>query len=569
MSAPRGGGSTTSNGGGSVVGGTAGSNGCQPEAPPGATPLTKLSTVQYRNTVRDLLTTSALSSLVAEVEPLLAGLPDDSPITFRGLDARISFDHIQTYFKVAVAVGDALEKSEARLTAVAGSCASAAPLSAQCVDAFLQSFGRRALRRPLNAEENTALRALNDGVRSPAEALRAMVVTLLMSPAFVNHLELQGAPVSAREDYLVLDAYEIASRLSYTFWQTLPDAALMTAAEDGSLTTDPGFARELERVFADPRTRETLWQFWNEWFRMESFTGFAADRPGFESLAAGENVGVAGHDHHADMLQELRDLTDLYTWKQKGTLSDLLTTDVSVTRSADLARLYGVPVWSGSGDYPRFTDGSRSGILLRAGLLVSSLETTNPFHRGSLVRRSILCDPLPQPDANSLPPGSLDPPPVTATESTRQRFAKKVDGNSLCIGCHSIFSDIGYVLESYDSLGRFRTTERVFDEQTGKLLAELPIDASAVPRIDLADMTPVESPAQLNQRILQSGKVEGCLSGNYFRFALRREPSPNTSDTCVYEELRAGLGNPDLGLAGVFKRLAEQPSFRLRKVGSP
>ena len=144
----------------------------------------------------------------------------------------------------------------------------------------------------------------------------------------------------------------------------MPDDALLAAAAatgDGSLATDAGFGTQLDRVFADPRTRDTLWQFWNEWMRFESFTGFATDRPAFKALAAGENVGVAGHDHWGDMVREIQDLTNLYTWTQSGTLGDLMTSDLSVTKSADLAHLYGVPAWSGSGDYPRFTDGSRRG----------------------------------------------------------------------------------------------------------------------------------------------------------------------------------------------------------------
>jgi hypothetical protein len=537
---------------------------------PGVAPLTKLSTVQYRNTVRDLLAASGLGPLATEIAPALAGVPDDSTISFRGLDARVSSDHMQSYFNVAVAVGNAIESSPARLAAAAGSCAISATLTATCVDAFLAGFGRRALRRPLTADELTTFRALNDGTRTPPAAIRAMVVVLLMSPRFVNQLEIEGTPIGGRADYLTLVPYEVASRLSYTFWQTMPDDALLAAAADGSLGSDAGYATQLDRVFADARTRATLWQFWNEWFRLESFTGFSAERPAFKSLAAGENLGVAGHDHYSDMTQEIRDLTDLYTWGQKGTLGDLLTSNLSVTRSADLAHLYGVPVWSGSGAYPVFpTTAPRAGILQRAALLVSSLEQTNPFHRGSFVRRSILCDPLSRPDPNALPPGSLDPPPNTGTETTRMRFAKKVDGNPLCQGCHQQFSDIGYVLESYDALGRYRTTEKVFDEQTGVLLKELPIDVTAPARVALDDVTPVMGPVDLNTRIVGSGKVEACLSGNYFRFALRREPTTDSGDACLRQELAAELGKPAVGLADVFKRLAQHPSFRQRKIGAP
>ena len=539
---------------------------------PGPTPLMKLSTFQYRNTVRDLLNASGLSAVATEVAPMLAAIPDDSTVAFRGLDSRISTDHIQGYFNVATAVADGATKTSQRLTSLAGSCAGTSPLAASCLDAFLASFGKRAFRRPLAADEIAEMKDVATGT-SPApanatEAIRNVVVMLLMSPRFANHLELAGTPISGRDDYLALDPYEIASRLSYTFWQTLPDDALLAAAGDGSLATDAGFNTQLDRVFADPRTRDTIWQFWNEWMRFESFTGFSSDRPGFMALAAGENVGVAGHDHWGDMVKEVRDLTDLYTWTQSGTFADLMTSDLSVTKSADLAHLYGVAAWSGSGDYPRFTDGSRRGILQRAALLADNLETTNPFHRGALIRRSILCDNLPRPDANSLPPGSLDPPPVSTALTTRQRFAAKVEGNGLCETCHASFSNLGYVMEAYDALGRFRTMEKVFDEQTGALLATLPIDTTAVPQVILGDMRAVNGPAELNQRLIESGKVEACLSANYFRYALRRDPTRDSADACAYEAMRGGLTSGG-ALAAAFRGIGASTSFRQHKVGAP
>jgi hypothetical protein len=542
------------------------------DAEPGVTPLMKLSTLQYKNTVRDLLTASGLSDVAAELPSVLAGVPDDSTVAFRGLDQRISADHIAAYFKVAVAVGDAATKTSARLTALAGSCATTSPLSATCLDGFLNGFARRALRRPLSSGELAEYEDVAQGsspkATNAAEALRNVIVTLLMSPRFVNHLEVDGTAIAGRDDYIALDPYVIASRLSYTFWQTLPDDALLAAAADGSLATDEGFQKQLTRVFADARTQQTIWQFWNEWLRFESFTGFVADRPAFQALAKGEQVGVAGHDHFRDMVQEIRDLTELYTWKQPGTFKDLMTSTVSVTRSADLAHLYGVPAWSGSGAYPTFSDGSRVGLLQRAALLASSLETTNPFHRGALIRRAILCDDLPRPDPNTLPPGSLDAPPPSTALTTRQRYQAKVEGNPLCQGCHSAFSNIGYVMEAYDALGRYRTSEQVFDEQTGALVATLPIDTSASIDLTGAGARSVKTPAELNQRILESGKVEGCLSANYFRYALRRDPARDSADACAFQSMQSALAKGDVGLADVFRSIALDSGFRRRKVGA-
>jgi len=540
---------------------------CDQSAAPGESPLMKLSTLQYRNTVKDLLSSVGAASVLPQLESLLSSIPDDSLADgFRGRDNRTTLEHVQGYFNVGRAVGAAVAKDPKLLSAVAGSCASDAKLSEKCVSDFADRFVRLAYRRPLTDAERADYAALNDGVRTSAEAIRAMLIVALSSPRFVHQVEVDRAQTSSA-DLLQLTSYEIASRLSYTFWQTMPDAQLLAAAEDGSLATDSGFAQQLERLFADPRTQDTLWSFWNEWFKLEKFTGFETTRPALLALAEGESLGVAGHDHYRDMVQEVRDLTQLFTFEKTSTVAELLTTDISVTPSADLAHLYGVTPWSGHGDYPKLPAGTRAGLLQRAALLVSNLEQTNPFHRGALLRRSVLCDPLPQPDPNSLPPGSLDPPPPSNAQTTRQRFQAKVDGKALCQGCHGGFSDLGYVLEAFDALGRYRSKERVYDEKTGALLAELPIDTQAVAKVEPDDLASVAGPAELTQRLVASEKVEACLAQRYFEFAARRAVSAGTLDSCVVQDLAAGLKDPAVGLGGAFRRLAKYSSFFQRKVG--
>ena len=541
---------------------------CDPKAEPGVSPLMKLSTVQYRNTVRDLLAAVGADAALASIEAPLASVPDDSlGDGFRGLDNRTALEHVQGYFDVGMALGDAVAKDKTLLKAVAGSCATVATLSDSCVNGFLDRFVRLVYRHPLTDSDRSDYLDLNDGTRTPAEAIRAMVVVAMMSPRLVNHLEIDGAPIGSSSDRLQLTSYEVASRLSYTFWQTLPDAALFAAAEDGSLATDAGFAAQLQRVFSDPRTHDTLWQFWNEWLAFEKFTGFETTRPAFQALAAGEAIGQPGHDYYGDMVQEMRDLTELFTFDRNSTLAELLTTKLSVTKSPDLAHLYGVAPWSGSGAYPTLPTGTRAGLFQRAALLVSNLESTNPFHRGALVRRSLLCDALPQPDANALPPGSLDPPPFDPNQTTRQRYQAKIEGNSLCTTCHGSFASIGYVLESYDALGRYRTSETVFDTETGAKLAELPLDTSADTELTADDTTPTTSAAELNQKLVASEQVEACLAQKYFQYATRRDPADDSLDRCVISDLTAGLKDPQVGLSGAFKRLAQYASFFQRKVG--
>jgi len=530
--------------------------GCVTVPPPGVAPLTKLSTLQYRNTVRDLLAVSGLTALAAELAPRLDAVPDDSDVSFRTLDNRVTDQHLTAWFAVATGIGDSVETNPARLAALAGSCATAATLTPACATAFLERFGRRAWRRPLTPAELTSFAAFNDGQRPPAEAVRAMVIALLMSPRFLSHVEIDGAALGS-ELRLELSPFELAARLSYTYWQTLPDDALLDAAADGSLMTEAGYRAQVERVFADPRTKDTLWTFWREWLRLEKFTGFATNRPAFAALAAGEQLSWP------DMADEVNALTQHYTFARGGTFGDLVASDVSVTRSAGLAHLYGVPAWSGTGEPPRFTN--RGGLFQRAALLVDGLEQTNPFHRGAMTRRAFLCDPLPSPDPAALPPGSLDPPPFDPMQTTRKRFEAKVAGNGLCLGCHGSFSDLGYVLEQFDALGRHRTREKVFDESNGALLGELDVDARAVAKVELDDSSTVDGPAELTARMIESGKPQRCFSKTFATFALRREPLAGTGDHCAAVKLSGRA----LTIAEVFQGLAYEPSFKQRTVGEP
>jgi hypothetical protein len=310
-----------------------------------------------------------------------------------------------------------------------------------------------------------------------------------------------------------------------------------------------------------------LWQFWSQWLRLEGyFFGFDTSRAAFKTLVAGEQVNERGHDHYGDMVKEIRELTEYIGFAQKGTLTDLLTTDLSVTRSADLARIYKVAPWDGKAEPPRFTDGSRVGLLTRSALLVVGEEQTNPFHRGAIIRKRLLCDPLPSPDPNSLPPGALDAPPANPMMTTRQRYDAKMLPE--CRPCHSQFNDIGYVLEAYDPLGRHRTTEKVFD-RAGKVVGELPIDVTAVPRVDLADTRPVKGAIELTRRVVESKKFEPCFSKSFLVYSLRRDLADGSADACSVDDLVAEIGRSGAGLGDVYRRLGLQASFRRRKVGTP
>jgi hypothetical protein len=537
---------------------TDGTFACAPAAGPSASPLRRLSVLQYRNTLRDLLGSNVDVKTIAGDE--LARIPvDDTALPFTIMDTRLSDQHVRGYQRIADKIANAVTTADASLRAVAGACALDAAPTAACVSSFLKDFGTRALRRPLTAEEQTAYAALNDGTRGTRELFRALMFVLLQAPSFAYHVEVDGAAVAADDNTFKLDAWGLASRLSYHFWQSMPDAALFAAAADGSLLTDAGYTAQVDRLFGDPRTRDALAVFYAEWWHVGWLSAFP-DTPGMRTLAQGTTVFAPGADHLPAMTDEIRAMTEHFTFATPGTYKDLLLTDLSFTRSSHLAALYGVVPWDGTSAYPHMPAGERAGILTRGAFLVNDNYETHPIHRGIVVKRRVLCQDIPQPDPASLPAGALAPPPLSADTTTRQRYENKT-APAQCNACHGSFNPIGFVLERYDALGRVRTQEPIIDEATGKVLATLPVDSAAAPMLAPGDARVIQTGPELSQMVAASPDVEPCFARQYFRFTYARNESD--ADNCALEAVRTALAGGSL--ASALRAIALDASFRGRR----
>ncbi len=533
------------------------------ESSPEIGSLKRLSVVQYENTLRDLLADAP--SVFDTVAPLAAALPvDGGETTFSNMDNRLAARHIDTWFAVATTVGDAMLDDEGVMAALAGDCASAAEIDDQCLESFVSDFGLRVHRHPLSEDDIDGYLSLVTAERTGPENYRDIAVTMLMGPRFVYHVEVDGSPAIDRADLLVLDGYEIASRLSYHFWQSMPDAELFAAAADGSLNTDAGYQAQVERILQSERTRETTEDFYREWFIAREFGGIA-DTPAFRTFSEELATFAGDPEEVGDALAvamdaELDALTSYYTFEQDGRLSDLLTTNLSFTDSPLLAELYGVEPWDGTGQPPQFADGERAGVHTRAANLVTGDHTTNPIHRGIDIQERLLCAHIPPPPAD-LPADAFDPPPLDPTKTTRERIDDKT-ADDQCVACHQLINPFGHTLEAYDGLGRFRTTERVIDGN-GDVLAELPVDASAT-LLGLDDNPVVSGPVEFAQVAAADPGYLHCFAKHYFEFTYRREPTEGDNDACVMEEIetRAGDGTIRSALA----EIALQTEFRIRGV---
>lgn len=519
--------------------------------------LRRLSERQYRNTLRDIF---APAGIDVEVEAAmeLDRIPfDEGDGSFAILDTRLSDLHARAYYRIADRLGDVTAYDDDHLAAVAGACALEIDPGAACVDGFLDDFAMRAYRRPLTDEERSVLHTIADESPDGPEMFRSLVFMVLMSPQFLYHAEVDGEGDDVVYD---LDGYGLASRLSYHFWQSMPDAELFAAAADGSLLTDDGYRAQLDRVFDDPRTQLTVDRFYDEWLQMGWLTQFP-DTPAFAAFAEGTSIGDQAADHLVAAQAEVHALVRHFTFDEDGTLEDLLMTDLSFTQSPHLAALYGVEPWDGVSAMPTMPPGERAGLLTRVAFLLTGNHETHPVHRGAVVRQKILCDDLPQPDPTMLPPGALDKPPVTEDQTTRERYEVKT-ADAVCAGCHQAINPVGFVLERYDALGRFRNEEIVIDEVSGEVIATLPIDSAAAPMLGESDAT-ISSGPELSEQVLTSGRAEACFAKQYFRSTFGREEA--TEDTCTVEQIETTLVEGG-SLREALRAIALEPVFRTRRV---
>jgi len=553
---------------------------CDPSTAPASTALPRLSQAQYNNTLHDLIkfalkgdegaTTTVLSSAavtaaLADYPPEQnATIPGDRFGTFRRMSQDVQDSHISASYEVALAVGAQLTTAQ-RLGTVVGSCATDSDTSndGACIDSFITTFGRRALRRPLDPDEATFYRGFYGTANTidPA-AFADLIAGFLTAPQFLYIVEHGDQAVANKPNVYTMSAYEIASRLSYQFIQSMPDEALLAAADDGSLLNDPDvYAAQINRLLADPRAQATFDEFFFDYFKLFpsdihnlSTLGARNGDPTFKTFAMDDlPSSTLGTSMQNDVLAMAR----YFTFTNPGSYSDLLTNNYSFATTPDLAKIYGVTPWSGSGEPPTFPNGDRPGFLTRAAFLATGNVTTRPIMKGVFIRKFLLCDTIPDPPMNA-----SNTPIDTSTKSTRQAVEGITEqAGTSCASCHKpIINPLGFATENFDALGRSRTDQPLFDAQ-GHVTTRIPIDTHSIPQVVFGDTTPSAGAVDMVAMINASGKAQACFARNYFRFTFRRLDD-TTADGCALERIRQQLMSGSLEDA--FRDLALADEFKTR-----
>lgn len=540
---------------------------CDPTQQPRELPLRRLTRHEYVNTVGAFLREALPSSNGAVLNALatpLAAVPEDSVMRANGeshggyarLDQTTQQATVDATYAVAVELGRQATSSTARLTELMGACATDGSTTndASCLAALVDKLGPLAVRHSLGADDRAFFIATAGTTPVAPEAVADVLAVMLSAPGFLYHLE-SGAQLVEQDRYS-LDAFELAARLSYHFWQAPPDATLRASAASGALLQDAEYRAQVARLVGDPRSDAMVNEFFEQWFRLHELGSLTSrlGTPQYDAFAGANRPSAQLRDSmFTEVLNAVR-----WNLRHGASLDELLTDRRQFTTSAELAAIYGAPAWDGT-SVPAELPTSRSGLFTRAAFLANDSATTRPVMKGLRLRNALLCDSMPPPPGNLM----VTTPELSADATTRQVVANLTEQpGSSCQGCHQMLNPLGYASEGFDALGRERTHQQLYDVN-GNPTAAPPIDTSGVPRIDVDDPRPFTDIADVTARLAESRRVDSCFARQYFRYAFQRGES-FTVDACALATLdeAARTGSLEAALSSV----VQLPGFKTRRI---
>lgn len=319
-----------------------------------------------------------------------------------------------------------------------------------CAKQILSTLMRRAYRRPVNDADVARLLKVFREARAESSfdaGIEAALTAVLVSREFLFRVEQEPAGLVAKSAYRVSDV-ELASRLSFFLWSSIPDDELLDAAARGQLSQPGVLAQQTRRMLADPRAQSLVRNFASQWLHLRNLDSITPD-------------GRLFPDFDDNLRQAMRRETELLfeeIVREDRSVLDLLRADHTFLNER-LAKHYGIPHIFGE-RFRRVALGPetpRGGLLRHASVLtVTSYATrTSPVLRGNWVLGTLLGTPPPPPPPN-VP--SLDENSVAANLPVRERLAAH-RANAACASCHDLMDPVGFALENFDAVGRWRTLE--------------------------------------------------------------------------------------------------------------
>jgi hypothetical protein len=486
-------------------------------------PAHRLNRAEYNNTVRDLIGVNL--KLAADLPP------DDSGYGFDNIGDVLTLSPVlmERYFAAADRITRNPDFQKRLLV-----CEAQRLEQPGCARQILSAFASRAYRRPVTPEEVDRLMRFVNQAQQEGDTLDNGIVlavrAVLVSPNFLLRIERNsGGDV------------ELASRLSYFLWSSMPDDELLQVAEDGRLREPGELETQVRRMLADPKSDALVENFGGQWLEFRNLNQARPDRKLFPAF-------------DWKLRNAMRRETVLFfeaIMREDRSIFDFIDADFTFLNER-LALHYGIEGVTGD-EFRRVTlDGvQRGGVLTQASVLtVTSYPTrTSPVLRGKFLLANILNTPPPPPPAGVPGLGGAE----GATHATMRQQMEEHRANPVCAGCHMRMDPLGFALENYDAIGRWRTTD-----------GEAPIDASGT----LPDGRSFSGPVGLRQILkAQPDAFRDALVSKMLTYALGR--GLDTADEPAIEAIRHRLASHGDRFSELVLGIVNSAPFQMRSGGRP
>ena len=536
--------SPTTGGAGGTTGGAGGTSGaagsggtgavttCVPGVP-STSQVPRMLNREYDAVVKDLLGVTTLTS--AGNMPPSSLLADDS-------DGSLTDISWNAYLSAADKIAAEVMAGTGRTRFI-----NCDPAMAACVTDTIRAFGRKAFRRPLTEAEVTSIARLNALTpRGTAnEVAEAVLYAFLASPSFITIPELaqdvEGAAIK-------LSAFEVATRLSFFLWGSVPDETLNAAADAGQLSTKEQILAQATRMI---QVREKTGPVVAAFHRAYADIRLGSHWAGIEHDATkypNWNAGVM-----APMMTEIDRFFEEVAF-QGGSFKDLFLSRVAYVNNVT-APIYGLDAASYGADLTRveLDATQRPGFLTRVGFLASfsAGASTSPILRGAYISKNILGVHIEDP-----PPDAADTPVPPGNYMTQRQVMEALTAGDNCAGCHAVaINPWGFLMENFDSIGSWQTVDPLGGA----------INASAEVEINGAIKT-LTTPAELMNELAMGSDARRRYAEKWVTFATGRVPNEN--DACVVNDVNGKLSQDGYTILNVLADLTQADSFRLRTVGN-
>jgi len=523
-----------------------------------------VSTIQ-RLTKRQI--TNSMSSFLSEIDAslfsdaqlttLINSLPSDT-IAYKENSLLITQQIVNIQFDIFYRVATLIAASPTALNALVGNngCLASTTISTTCQNTFVKNLGRILYRRNLETTEVNNLLAFfsNNELLNNTDKITAVIASVLGSADHNYQIYDKGTPSSNSNSSIVLSSIELSNKLAFFLTSAPPDTSLRTVANNGTLLQKDVLTAQIDRLLKSAKGQESLLKFYKEWLHYDQYDGFMYSNE-FLSGQSLTNLQNA-------MTREVDELIlNLNIHSKTATFKDLLTTTQSYIYDDSLAQLYGV---SNPRGLTNLNSRERSGLLTRAAFLAKrSGILTSPIKRGITIKEYMLCEGVGAPPPNA--PTKVDPLPEGVVLSTRERIAAMTEKNGTsCTTCHSIINPLGYPFEMYDSIGRYRSQEKIYNTSgtaTGKFAT---INTqSTTGQLDNTRSIAITDAVSLSHELATSKKAQICMAIRWNEYLLRR--TAKNQDACAIEQSYkhlAGTGDQAGSLYDLIISTVSSDSFK-------